>query len=108
LGADPPLVLGSPRRILVVPLCPKVADMETQRVPGHSALPHAESASVRAGHAREYCDAGFVAWRVTEQDDITGRSLIFAANHAVRRVRTFPTDWYLLPIAELIRLSWTR
>lgn len=33
-------------------------------------------------------------------------SLVFEAEHTVRRVRMFPTDWRKLPDEELFALSW--
>jgi hypothetical protein len=61
-----------------------------------------------AEHARHYHDDGYVAWHVVEREDADGWSLIFYSRGAIRRVRTYPADWYLYPIAELTRLSWTR
>ena len=61
---------------------------------------------------RVFIDADGARWRVYEQefsayDRRRGTSLIFANDAAVRRVRTFPPDWHLLPDAELERLSCT-
>ncbi|HEY7237206.1 MAG TPA: hypothetical protein VH539_23825 [Gemmatimonadaceae bacterium] len=33
-------------------------------------------------------------------------SLVFEAEHTVRRVRTFPTDWRSFSDQELFELSW--
>jgi hypothetical protein len=61
--------------------------------------------------SRTYVDSDGTAWHVSEQpfseyDRRTGRSLIFASDLAVRRVRNYPADWYSLPEQALVALSW--
>lgn len=60
---------------------------------------------------RSYVDPEGIAWRVfvrvrSDYDGRQGRSLIFASETVVRRVRNFPDDWRECPNAELERLSW--
>ena len=62
-------------------------------------------------HARTFLDSEGSQWRVFEQgfsgyDRRSGMSLIFASDAAVRRVRHYPTNWFDLPDAELLTLSW--
>lgn len=61
---------------------------------------------------RSYVDPEGIAWRVFVQVRIydtgrQGRSLIFASETVVRRVRNFPDDWRERANAELERLSWS-
>ena len=60
---------------------------------------------------RFFTDADGVGWHVREQpfseyDRRRGRSLIFASEAAVRRVREYPDDWYTLSDEQLSLLSW--
>ena len=60
---------------------------------------------------RVFVDADGARWRVREMpfsdyDRRSGRSLIFWSDGAVRRVRDYPTDWYLLSDTDLLKLSW--
>ena len=60
---------------------------------------------------RCFLDAEGARWRVFEQsftdyDRRRGRSLIFASEAAVRRVRDFPANWRELSDEELAALSW--
>jgi len=60
---------------------------------------------------REFVDAEGTRWRVKETsfshyDRRRGRSLIFWSDGAVRRVRSYPADWYELSENELVQLSW--
>jgi hypothetical protein len=60
---------------------------------------------------RTFVDAEGVSWRVHEQafseyDRRKGRSLIFASDGAVRRVRDYPAEWMTLTDMELSDLSW--
>lgn len=55
-------------------------------------------------------DAGGIYWRVYERaysvmDRRTGTCLVFEAEGIIRRVRTFPADWYLLGDDALYALS---
>ena len=50
-------------------------------------------------------------WHVAEQpfseyDRRSGSSLIFSSELAVRRVRSYPSNWYSLSDSELVALSW--
>jgi hypothetical protein len=61
--------------------------------------------------ARAFVDADGTRWQVYEQafaeyDRRRGMSLIFASDAAVRRVRTYPDNWYELSDADLAALSW--
>ena len=61
--------------------------------------------------SRTYIDDDGVCWHVSERafspyDRRSGKSLIFASDLAVRRVRNYPADWHLLPELALIALSW--
>ena len=61
--------------------------------------------------SRTFVDDDGTHWRVSEQpfseyDRRRGRSLIFASDLAVRRVRNYPADWFSLPELELMSLSW--
>jgi hypothetical protein len=60
---------------------------------------------------RFFIDSDGVGWHVREQpfseyDRRRGRSLIFASESAVRRVRDYPDDWHTLPDEQLALLSW--
>lgn len=60
---------------------------------------------------RTFTDVLGQTWQVTEQpyseyDRRRGSSLIFSSELAVRRVRTFPSDWFDLPDGALMDLSW--
>jgi hypothetical protein len=64
-------------------------------------------------HARTRCftDELGQIWQVTEHpyseyDRRHGSSLIFSSELAVRRVRTFPKDWFELSDDALMDLSW--
>jgi hypothetical protein len=64
--------------------------------------------AIRGRTAREYHDADAVLWRVIECDGEFGRCLVFSSRDVVRRVRTYPENWRLMSVPELIRLSWAR
>jgi hypothetical protein len=53
-----------------------------------------------------------VQWTIFEQpnsfDRRRGRSLVFESESSIRRVRNYPSDWYLLDDAALLELSWSR
>ncbi len=60
---------------------------------------------------RVFVDDDGVRWVVKElsfsdYDRRRGRSLIFASEGAVRRVRDYPVDWFELSAADLAKLSW--
>ena len=60
---------------------------------------------------RSFVDAEGSHWRVyvqavAEYDRRRGRSLIFASETAVRRVRDFPDNWMDLSDDDLALLSW--
>lgn len=60
---------------------------------------------------RFFVDGEGTRWRVFEQvntvfDRRRSRSLIFASESAVRRVREFPENWITLSDDELLALSW--
>lgn len=64
-------------------------------------------------HERErvFVDAEGARWVVKElqfssYDRRRGHSLIFSSEGAVRRVRVYPAEWYLLSDEELAALSW--
>ena len=61
--------------------------------------------------SRTYVDDDGMSWQVSEQsseyDRRHGRSLIFASDLAVRRVRNYPADWFSLSELALIALSWS-
>jgi hypothetical protein len=62
-------------------------------------------------HERVFVDDDGARWKVKEMafssyDRRSGRSLIFWSDGAVRRVRDYPEQWYLLSDAELAKLSW--
>jgi hypothetical protein len=64
-----------------------------------------------AAHVRFFTDADGIGWHVREQpfseyDRRRGRSLIFASESAVRRVRDYPDDWHTLSDEQLSLLSW--
>lgn len=63
------------------------------------------------GPVRAFTDADGLSWVASEQpysqyDRRLGRSLIFASESAVRRVRNYPADWATLSDTDLARLSW--
>jgi hypothetical protein len=67
--------------------------------------------STAAARLRTYLDEDGQVWHVTEQpfsayDRRQGRSLIFASDLAVRRVRNYPSDWFILSDQALAALSW--
>ena len=70
-------------------------------------------ADVAAGGV-EAVDGDFVYWRVTERDARhdpgarADRCLVFACDHAVRRVWDYPPGWRDLPAAALLSLCWPR
>ncbi|NUP57034.1 MAG: hypothetical protein HOQ17_01905 [Gemmatimonadaceae bacterium] len=60
---------------------------------------------------RIFTDADGTRWQVSERpfadyDRRRGLSLIFASDAAVRRVREYPANWFLLSDEELSALSW--
>jgi hypothetical protein len=60
---------------------------------------------------RVFVDSEGARWQVREMpfsdyDRRRGRSLIFWSDGAVRRVRDYPAEWYLLSDDELMELSW--
>jgi hypothetical protein len=64
-----------------------------------------------SGAPRVFVDVDGVRWHVHEQpfseyDRRKGRSLIFASEGAVRRVRDYPEDWMSLTDDALADLSW--
>jgi hypothetical protein len=64
-----------------------------------------------AAPVRVFVDGEGTRWQVSERpfadyDRRRGLSLIFASDSAVRRVREYPADWFLLPDADLAALSW--
>jgi len=61
--------------------------------------------------SRLYLDDEGQAWSVSEQpfsayDRRSGWSLIFTSELAVRRVRSYPPNWYELTDEALAELSW--
>lgn len=75
---------------------------------GRPATAHDEEAPE---HERVFVDSDGARWKVkempfSEYDRRRGLSLIFWSDGAVRRVRDYPDDWYLLPDDELAILSW--
>ena len=71
----------------------------------------ADSRMESARTERVFIDEEGLRWRVYEQafsayDRRSGTSLIFANDAAVRRVRSFPSDWATLSDEALIALSW--
>ena len=68
--------------------------------------------AVRGGApVRVFVDADGTRWQASERpfadyDRRRGLSLIFASESAVRRVRGYPADWFLLSDEELSALSW--
>lgn len=70
-----------------------------------------EPAARAAVPVRVFVDADGIRWQVSERpfadyDRRRGLSLIFASESAVRRVREYPANWFLLPDEELSALSW--
>lgn len=62
--------------------------------------------------SRSFVDDDGHLWKVSEQpfseyDRRRGASLIFESDLAVRRVRSYPEDWFTLSDAALARLSWS-
>ena len=61
---------------------------------------------------RRFVDAEGVHWRVFEHsakaDRRTTPTLIFESTNVVRRVRTYPANWFELSDGELARLSFAR
>lgn len=60
---------------------------------------------------RSFTDELGQSWLVFEQpfseyDRRSGNSLIFSSELAVRRVRDYPLDWFLLSDDALVDLSW--
>jgi len=59
---------------------------------------------------RRLLDAEGVWWEAFEHVpayDRRGRpTLVFMSDERFRRIRSYPTDWYDLPDAELLALSW--
>jgi hypothetical protein len=60
---------------------------------------------------RTFTDDLGQSWLVSEQpfseyDRRSGCSLIFSSELAVRRVRNYPSDWFMLSDADLAALSW--
>ena len=60
---------------------------------------------------RVFVDEDGIRWQVHEMpfsnyDRRRGRSLIFWSEGAVRRVRSYPADWYELSDRDLALLSW--
>jgi hypothetical protein len=51
-----------------------------------------------------------VHWRVhlVSSFDRRGPDLLFESDSVIRRVRSFPENWYDLSDDELLRLSWNR
>jgi hypothetical protein len=71
-----------------------------------------EKATGQHGRTRYVLHDG-VGWTVYERtwSDYDRRSatrLVFESEGAVRIVRGFPAEWYLLTDAELVSLSWRR
>ena len=65
----------------------------------------------RSPRTRTYTDDLGMTWHVTEQpfseyDRRRGSSLIFSSELAVRRVRSYPSDWFTLSEVALAALSW--
>ena len=64
-----------------------------------------------AAPVRVFVDGDGIRWQVSERpfadyDRRRGLSLIFASDSAVRRVREYPANWFLLSDDELSALSW--
>jgi hypothetical protein len=64
-----------------------------------------------AAPVRVFMDGDGTRWQVSERpfadyDRRRGLSLIFASDSAVRRVREYPPNWFLLSDEELSALSW--
>jgi len=68
----------------------------------------AQSRQGPARPGRTFDDGAGREWRVTEHVAASGRSLVFMSASAMRRVTTYPDDWWLLPERELEALSWGR
>jgi hypothetical protein len=60
------------------------------------------------GIERVYAEPAGVWWKVTEHLQDGCWSLVFMSAAAIRRVRTYPADWWQLTNAELTALSWAR
>jgi hypothetical protein len=60
------------------------------------------------GIERVYAEPAGVWWKVTEHLQDGRWSLVFMSTAAIRRVRTYPADWWQLSNSELAALSWAR
>ncbi len=60
------------------------------------------------GIERVYAEPAGVWWKVTEHLQNGCWSLVFMSPAAIRRVRTYPPDWWQLSNSELAALSWAR
>jgi hypothetical protein len=60
------------------------------------------------GIERVYAEPAGVWWKVTEHLQDGCWSLVFMSAAAIRRVRTYPPDWWQLSNGELAALSWAR
>jgi hypothetical protein len=60
------------------------------------------------GIERVYAEPAGVWWKVTEHLQDGCWSLVFMSHAAIRRVRTYPPDWWQLSNADLVALSWAR
>ena len=70
-----------------------------------------DTRSTRAAIPGERCvtDTAGERWRVYELSGATydrRSSLVFEAEHVIRRLRNYPGDWRALSDEELMRLSW--
>jgi len=96
------LALRSRRRLVHFPLPFPMTDSDRREAARDEVIVERE---------REFVDAEGTRWRVKETsfshyDRRRGRSLIFWSDGAVRRVRSYPADWYELSENELVQLSW--
>jgi hypothetical protein len=60
------------------------------------------------GIERVYAEPAGIWWKVTEHLQDGCWSLVFMSAAAIRRVRTYPEDWWQLSNTELAALSWAR
>jgi hypothetical protein len=60
------------------------------------------------GIERVYAEPAGIWWKVTEHLQDGCWSLVFMSAAAIRRVRTYPPDWWQLSNVELAALSWAR
>ena len=60
------------------------------------------------GIERVYAEPAGIWWKVTEHLQDGCWSLVFMSAGAIRRVRTYPEDWWQLSNTELAALSWAR